>query len=191
MEEKPNRREILEKSVESKKKKWTETEKKTLLKGLQAYGPDDICKLKQILPNKSSLAIQQMIEKYRAMADLGKKDINSPLDIWLRSGLFNKEHQLVPEALLFISLFEDHPPPEETAGFDLKQAYNLLYEATKGQITSSISRKTGEMFRDLILTLDKEIWPSNESETTDYLVTKLTSGEAERTYRRKRRHENS
>lgn len=39
------------------------------------------------------------------------------------------------------------------------------------------------MFRDLISTLDKEIWPSNESETTDFLVSKLTSGVAEKSYK--------
>lgn len=119
-EEQESREDQLEISPESKKKRWTETEKKTLLKGLQTYGSDDICALEKVLPNKSSIAIRQMIEKYRALADLGKKDVNSPLDIWLRSGLFNEEHKQVPEALLFISLFEDHPPPEETAGFDLR-----------------------------------------------------------------------
>jgi hypothetical protein len=103
-----------------KKKKWTENEKRILLKGLKKYGSKSVKKLNPLLPSKSTNSILQMIRKYRTIAELGKKDVNSPLDVWLRSGIFSGENILLSEALLFIHLFEKHPPPEETAGFDIK-----------------------------------------------------------------------
>lgn len=107
------------KSYASSNRRWTEGEKNTLLKGLKKYGSEDFENLKVLLPNKSINCIKQMIRKYQTIAELGKKDVNSPLDVWLRSGIF-KKNELISDALLFISLFENHPPPEETAGFDLK-----------------------------------------------------------------------
>lgn len=99
--------------------RWTEGEKQILLKGLKQHGSQDLENLRNLLPNKSIHSIRQMITKYQTIAELGKKDVNSPLDIWLRSGIFEK-NDLVSDALLFICLFENHPPPEETAGFDLR-----------------------------------------------------------------------
>ena len=104
----------------ARKKRWTESEKRLLLKGLKKYGSNNPMKIKLLLPNKTISSIQQMIRKYEAIAELGKKAVNSPLDVWIRSGLFSGDNTMIPEALLFINKFEDHPPPEETAGFDLK-----------------------------------------------------------------------
>lgn len=104
----------------AKKKRWTEAEKRILLRGLKQHGSDDIQNLQQLLPQKSTTSIVNMIRKYQAIAELGKKEVNSPLDVWLRSGIFDKEKNFAAEAVLFISMFEEHPPPEETAGFDLK-----------------------------------------------------------------------
>lgn len=109
-----------ETSLFLKKKRWTEYEKKVLLRGLREHGSEDIESLQSLLPNKTCISIVRMIRKYQAIAELGKKNINSPLDIWLRSGLFEDRDSMIPEALLFIHLFEKHPPIEETAGFDVK-----------------------------------------------------------------------
>lgn len=106
-------------SYASTNKRWTEGEKQTLLKGLKKYGSQDLENLRKLLPNKSISCIEQMIRKYQTIAELGKKDVNSPLDIWLRSGIFEKD-DLISDALLFIALFENHPPTEETAGIDLR-----------------------------------------------------------------------
>lgn len=108
--------------ISSKKKKllWLDSEKRILYSGLKNYGPNNLSKIKMLLPQKSEGAICQMIKIYQTMSEFGKLEWNCPLDIWLRSGIFEDEDFLLPEALLFIHKFEDQPPPEECAGFDLK-----------------------------------------------------------------------
>ncbi|XP_001601175.1 uncharacterized protein LOC100118855 isoform X2 [Nasonia vitripennis] len=169
-----------------KKKRWTEGEKRILLRGLKQYGSEDIQNIQQLLPQKSTTSILNMIRKYQAIAELGKKEVNSPLDVWLRSGIFDKEKNFTAEAMLFISMFEDHPPPEETAGFDLKQAYNFLYEALNGRVMTTLPQKTGEMLRDLICTRDKEVGTSDSTATTDYLLKKLYTKDSDRCYKKRK-----
>lgn len=112
------------KSYFMRKKRWTEQEKRILLRALKKHGSQNVHKLKFYLPNKSTHSIAQMIRKYQTIAEMGKKEVCSPLDVWLRSGIFSKENTMAAEALLFIYLFEDHPSPQETAGFDIR--YRLL-----------------------------------------------------------------
>ncbi|XP_014209760.1 uncharacterized protein LOC106640292 [Copidosoma floridanum] len=169
-----------------KKKRWTETEKRNLLSALKKFGAQNISNLKTVLPDRSENEIAQMIRKYRSIADLGKKKVNSPLDVWLRSGFFDEGNHLLTQSLLFIYLFEDQPPPEECAGFDLKSAYKFLYEASKRQVMTNLPTKTAEMIKDLIITVDEEVWPAYEVSITEYLVNKLnTSVGAEKTYVKK------
>lgn len=50
---------------------------------------------------------------------------------------------------------------------------------------SNLPRKTAEMLKELVMTVDKEIWPRNESSTTDYLIGKLSKVESDRCYKGK------
>ncbi|KAJ8667958.1 hypothetical protein QAD02_009621 [Eretmocerus hayati] len=168
------------------KNRWTEGEKRALLKGLKMYGTDDIQKLMTLLPRRSETSIIQMIRKYQSIAVLGKREMNSPLDVWMRSGIFNNENSLVPKALLYISLFENFPPPEETAGFDLKKAYRYLYEISKGSPMSHLPEKTAEMLKQLMVTVDVETQEENKFSTTDYLIGKLCEVESKKCYKRRR-----
>jgi hypothetical protein len=67
-----------------------------------------------------------------------------------------------------------------------RETYKFLYEATTGHPTINLSPKTTEMFKQLILTVDKEIWPADECNTTDYLIGKLCSIEPEKCYKKKK-----
>ncbi|KAL7299094.1 uncharacterized protein LOC106658732 [Trichogramma pretiosum] len=178
------------KSYFSRKRRWTEHEKKSLLVALRSHGSSDIEKLKEHLPNKTTKSIQQMIKKYKAIADLGKKDIYSPLDVWVRSGIFDAESNMISEALLFIYLFEKHPPPNQTAGFDIKNVYKFMYEAATGEPTTNLSRKTAYMLKDLIYTVDRE-FDGNLMETTDWLISELACADSERCYKKKKRNTDS
>lgn len=99
---------------------WTVQDKQVLLAALEIHGPDNLSKLKDRLIKKSGREIKEMVLKYKAMATLDTKDVNSSLSVWLGDSMFPSRDNLVEQAILLIHLFEKHPPPKETAGFDVK-----------------------------------------------------------------------
>ena len=101
-------------------KSWTVAEKQLLLKGLKKFGPDNIDKIKDMIPEKSLHSVKLMISKYKLMAELDTYQINDTLLEWLNEPSFQDDDPIIAKAIQIIHLFEDHPPPEETAGFDLK-----------------------------------------------------------------------
>ena len=105
--------------------KWTNNDKKILLEGLKKYGSENIEAISEMLPNITFEDIRWKIAEYSEMAEhlYEHKLINN----WINCGLFESGDSLVPEALLFIHLFEKHPSPSETEGFDFRYMNCLIY----------------------------------------------------------------
>lgn len=100
---------------------WSTKDKKILLEALKKYGSEDISAISKMLPNISPENIKSKISEYSQMAE-GEDEL---LNKWLKCGLYEPRDSLIPEALLFIQLFEDHPPPSES-GYDFRYTYFTL-----------------------------------------------------------------
>lgn len=100
--------------------RWTQEDKVSLLHGLRTYGHRDAPNIQKLLPHKSIGAIRTMMYKYSLMAKMQNKRTN-PLEEWLLSNHFSRnDNTLIHEALLYICLFENHPPPSETGGINIE-----------------------------------------------------------------------
>ncbi|XP_015586325.1 uncharacterized protein LOC107263527 [Cephus cinctus] len=144
---------------------WTKAEKCALLKSLKKYGHKDISKIAETIPSKSQSDIKILIDKFTKQARC-KKHIKteSPIDNWLASGMFPDTDTLIPEALLFIQLYEKHPPEEQTGGCNLREVYNFLYRMVLGQPTVGISPEVEKTVYYLISNITREVWPASRTE---------------------------
>lgn len=107
--------------------RWTNEDKVKLLQGLKVYGHNDYHTIaKKLLPSKSVSAVRSMIYKYVCAAKNELRNEN-PLDDWLQSDALRDDSSMVPEALLYISLFEDHPPLSETGGIDIAFVFLMFF----------------------------------------------------------------
>lgn len=105
--------------------KWNIKDKKILLEALQKYGSENIDAISKMLPNISLEDIKSTISKYSEIAkNLYEEEL---LNKWLKCGLYQPEDSLIPEALLFIQLFENHPSPSELEGYDIRYVYMCVY----------------------------------------------------------------
>lgn len=107
--------------LESLNNVWSTADKRALLNALQKHGHMDIKKLSEALPHKSPKAIKNMIVSTMTAARRSTKTGQTPpIDMWLEQASSDETNALIPQALLFISLFERHPPPELCDGCDLR-----------------------------------------------------------------------
>lgn len=112
---------------------WSEKDKWKLLRALKKYGYEDLENIYKEFPCKTEGAVKMKINKLHRSAErcnLKKKE--SQLDAWIDSGLFSDTDDSIPLALKFISLFEKHPSPYDSAGCDFRYLsntsnYNSLY----------------------------------------------------------------
>ncbi|XP_076171900.1 uncharacterized protein LOC143148939 isoform X2 [Ptiloglossa arizonensis] len=96
---------------------WNNNDKRILLEALKKYGSENVPAISNMLLHIPPQVIKAKISEYSVMA----KDLyeNELLNKWLKCGLYKPGDSLIPEALLFIQLFENHPPPSELEGCDL------------------------------------------------------------------------
>lgn len=64
--------------------------------------------------------------------------------------------------------------------------YKYFWEASKGQTLTNLPPTTAVMLKQLMLTVDKDLWPSSECGTTDYLIGKLSRVKSDKCYTRKK-----
>ncbi|CAL7940114.1 unnamed protein product [Xylocopa violacea] len=153
-----------------KKNKWNSKNKKILLEALKRYGPENIEAISKMLPSISSQDIKLKISEYSEEARKLYED--ELLNKWLNCGLYKSEDSLIPEALLFIYLFEDHPPPSEMDGYNIKAIYNFLYDSCY-QRTSylDLSAKDRELLCFLLSRIERRVWPECQQEMMEYIGT--------------------
>ncbi|KAK9294295.1 hypothetical protein QLX08_011047 [Tetragonisca angustula] len=148
--------------------KWTNNDKKILLEGLKKYGSENIEAISEMLPNITFEDIRWKIAEYSEMAEhlYEHKLINN----WINCGLFESGDSLVPEALLFIHLFEKHPSPSETEGFDFRAIYNFLYRSCLEPVSYfDLSPKDRDLLCILLSRLEHKIWPKQQKDIWEYV----------------------
>lgn len=108
---------------ESKSKiKWATKDKEILLQALKKYGSKNIEAISKLLPNIASQEIKTKISEYSELAKLLYED--ELLNKWLNCGLYKPGDSLIPQALLFIQLFENQPSTSESDGYDFRYVHN-------------------------------------------------------------------
>ncbi|KAF3429383.1 hypothetical protein E2986_03183 [Frieseomelitta varia] len=148
--------------------KWTNSDKKILLEGLKKYGSENIEAISKMLPNITFEDIEWKIAEYSEMAEYlyEHKLINN----WISCGLFESGDSLVPEALLFIHLFEKHPSPSETEGFDFRAIYSFLYRSCLEPVSYfDLSPKDRDLLCILLSRLEHKIWPKQQKDIWEYV----------------------
>ncbi|XP_034950194.1 uncharacterized protein [Chelonus insularis] len=165
----PRKKSLPQEFSSATKKKWDEDEKTTLLSALQKYGYTDIDNIAKEFPHKTKAAVRAMINKLYAIAQKSNTTQSDHIDAWLESEYFSNTNTMIPEALRFISLFEDHPPPEDSAGCDFKALYDLLHRATLGQPFINSTPMTLETIFYILKQITEEVWPKCEEEVDLYL----------------------
>ncbi|CAD1475628.1 unnamed protein product [Heterotrigona itama] len=148
--------------------KWTNSDKKTLLEALKKYGSENIEAISKMLPNITFEDIRWKIAEYSEMAEYfyEHKLINN----WINCGLFESEDSFVPEALLFIHLFEKHPSPSETEDFDFRAIYSFLYRSCLEPVSYfDLSPKDRDLLCILLSRLEHKIWPKQQQDIWEYV----------------------
>lgn len=70
--------------------------------------------------------------------------------------------------------------------YSCRKVYKFLYEAASGlPVSTNLSRKTATMLKELIVTMDSEVFTDHES-TSDYLIGKLSTMESEKCYKKRK-----
>lgn len=103
---------------------WSDNDKRILLEALKTHGSKNILVISKMLPNIPPHLIRLKIAEYSKIAE--DKYEHELLNKWLGSGVYEPGDSLVPEALLCIALFEDHPPPSEAEGYDFKYMLQVV-----------------------------------------------------------------
>ncbi|XP_043795105.1 uncharacterized protein LOC122716262 isoform X1 [Apis laboriosa] len=148
--------------------KWNIKDKKILLEALQKYGSENIEAISKMLPNISLEDIKSTISKYSEIAKNLYED--ELLNKWLKCGLYQPEDSLIPEALLFIQLFENHPSPSELEGYDIRSIYNFLYRSCFGQSSYfDLSPKDRDLLCFLISKIEQKVWPKCKTDIWEYV----------------------
>ena len=167
------------------RKIWSKTERETLLNLLKAEGHTNYERIAQGLPNKSVSAVRSMINKYAVLAKSLKPGIVDPLDYWLHSYFSSETEKIIPQALLFIRLFEDHPTIEETNGVDIGAIYEFIYRSILGQSISGIPPETWKAFTNEMTVACNYVTNASEREVLTYLSTLNAKQKPLRDYSRK------
>ncbi|XP_003704865.1 uncharacterized protein LOC100882043 [Megachile rotundata] len=163
-QQKKNNTETNEDELESNVK-WNTKDKKTLLEALRKYGPDNIAALSEMLPHISPEHIESKIAEYSLIAESEDQLLNK----WLNCGLYHPGDSLVPEALLFIQLFEDHPPPSEL-GYDLRAIYNFLYRSCSEEPPFfELSTEDMNILYSLLSKIEEKSWPKYQKHLLEYV----------------------
>ncbi|XP_034184447.2 uncharacterized protein LOC117606269 [Osmia lignaria lignaria] len=144
---------------------WSTKDKKILLEALKKYGSEDISALSRMLPNISPKNIKSKISEYSQMAE-GEVEL---LNKWLKCGLYEPRDSLLPEALLFIQLFEDHPPPSES-GYDFRAIYNFLYRSCVEEPPFfDLSSNDTDILYSLLSKIEQKSWPKHQKHLWEYV----------------------
>ncbi|XP_033347194.1 uncharacterized protein LOC117232127 [Bombus vosnesenskii] len=149
-------------------KLWTNNDKKILLEGLKKYGAENVEAISKMLPNMSFEDIKWKIAEYSEMAEyLYEHEL---INNWMNCGMFEPGDSLIPEALLFIHLFEKHPSPSEAEGFNFRAIYNFLYRSCLGPVSYfDLSPKDRDLLCILLSRLERKIWPKCEKDIWEYV----------------------
>ncbi|XP_020709193.2 uncharacterized protein LOC105688161 [Athalia rosae] len=122
---------------------WTEDEKLVLLDSLKKYGHTNIASIASTLPTKSLAAVRSMINVTMQSVRRDMQQINkSPIDQWLDKTCMDDTNQVISKALLYISMFGNHPCPKDADGFNFRDAYNFLYRMTCGDAVVTLPPAT-------------------------------------------------
>ncbi|XP_017882267.1 uncharacterized protein LOC108626215 [Ceratina calcarata] len=157
---------------ESKSKiNWSKNDKEVLLEALEKYGSENIQAISKMLPRIPPREIKSKILEYSKIA--ANLENNQCLDKWLK--LYQPGDSMIPEALLFISLFEEHPPPSELEGHDIRAIYNFLYRCCYEEPSLfDLSQKDRNFLLLLMVKVQQKIWPKCQGELLQY-VSKISS----------------
>lgn len=99
---------------------WTREEKILLFKAIKSYGHEDINHISEMLPLKSLESISDKLNDIITSAENTKNAEEYSLSAWLHCGLFDKKPNLLPQALLFIHLFEKQPLITKNSSCDFR-----------------------------------------------------------------------
>lgn len=165
---------------ESKPKiNWSNNDKEILLAALEKYGSENIQAISKMLPKISPREIKSKILEYSEIAaDL---ENHQCLDNWLK--LYQPGDSMIPEALLFISLFEEHPPPSKLEGHDIGAIYNFLYRSCYEETSlCDLSPKDRNLLFLLMAKVQQKVWPKCQAELLQYVSKMSTAKKKRRVY---------
>ncbi|XP_031840744.1 uncharacterized protein LOC116430563 [Nomia melanderi] len=153
--------------TEDKVIEWSDADKRTLLEALKKHGSNNITAISKMLPCISPENIKLKISEYSTMANnLYETEI---LDEWLNSGIYKPGDSLIPEALLFIYLFEDHPTTEAD-GYDFRAIYKFLYRSCFEQPSHlDLSEKDLNLLYYALYKVQNKVWPNYRKEIWEYV----------------------
>ncbi|XP_076382248.1 uncharacterized protein LOC143260497 [Megalopta genalis] len=152
---------------EKQKHDWSNMDKQRLLEALKKHGAENINAISEMLPHVSSENITLKIQEYSNLANNSPE--NESLCKWLDSGIYEPGDSLIPEALLFILLFEDHPSPIEAAGYDFRAIYDFLYRSCLEETSSDLSGKDLNLLCSFLSTIENRVWPKHERDILAYV----------------------
>ncbi|XP_076238404.1 uncharacterized protein LOC143181733 [Calliopsis andreniformis] len=147
---------------------WDNIDKRTLLEALKKYGSKNIPAISKMLQHIPPEAIESKIAEYSAIAErLYEHEL---LNKWLNCNLYEPGDSVIPEALLFIQLLEDHPPPCEAEGYDFRAIYNFLYRSCLEQTSYfDLSEQDRTLLCSMLTQLEKKVWPKFQKDIWDYI----------------------
>ncbi|XP_076656549.1 uncharacterized protein LOC143361209 isoform X2 [Halictus rubicundus] len=168
-----NRRDSLRKNkkrkvntiTEEPKQDWSNTDKRTLLEALKKYGDENIPAISEMLPHISPENIKSKISEYSYLASISPEN---ELIKWLNYGIYKPGDSLIPEALLFISLFEDHPSPVDADGYDFRAIYNFLYRLCLEESPSDLSENDLNLLFSCLSNIEEKVWPKQKKDILAY-----------------------
>ncbi|KAG7211287.1 hypothetical protein KM043_010589 [Ampulex compressa] len=172
---------------ESYEPQWPDCIKIAFLRALKKYGHKNVRLLSKELPGVPTKDIRAMINKYQTISRFVIKEKQSPLSQWLLCGLFKPEESVLPQALLYICLFEKHPTPLECKNCDFRAIYNFLYCLSSGQTLPNLSPATERVLYGLLSDIMNQVWPASQKEIFDYLGNIYNRRKIQRVYSGKRK----
>ncbi|XP_076621035.1 uncharacterized protein LOC143341762 [Colletes latitarsis] len=164
-----NNTSVVESSNESKvHATWSNNDKRILLEALKKYGSENISAISTMLPHILPKAIELKITEYSMMAkDLQEHEF---LDKWLNCGSYESGDSIIPEALLFIQLLENHPSPSEVGGYDFRAIYKFLYRSCLERSSFfDLSQKDRDMLCSSMSKVENISWPKCQKDLWDYV----------------------
>ncbi|KZC09422.1 hypothetical protein WN55_11165 [Dufourea novaeangliae] len=121
-----------------------------------------------MLPHLSPEDIKLKIFEYSKMAKSLYE--NELLNKWSSCGLYKLGDSILPEVLLFIHLFEDHPPPYEADGHDFRAIYEFLYRSCFEQTSYfDLPKKDMNLLCSTLIKIENKVWPYCQKDIWEYL----------------------
>ncbi|XP_066590269.1 uncharacterized protein [Prorops nasuta] len=158
---------------------WSKRNKLMLLKGVKKYGHTNIAEISKLIPDKSPECIKAMINKYIALARVTNEKNENHYKRWLNPELFPPTETVIPQALLYIYLFEKYPKDPK---YDYRQIYYFLYQIMLGNPPIDLPLKQRKILYNLLSEITSEIWPKCQSEIVDYVGNLYKKLRAKRVY---------